>query len=103
MKTVKTIGKQTLLDLAMQYYGNIEAVSEIIGLNPGLVNNPSALYSLIGCKCGIHRIDIENLYLDVELQPDQEVTIDERSDLAKKNIIKNINKPVTTYDDGKNN
>lgn len=103
MKTVKTIGKQTLLDLAMQHYGNIEAVSEIIGLNPDLVNNPSALHSLIGCKRGIHQIDIENLYLDVELLPDQEVTIDERSDLVKKNIIKNINKPVTTYDDGKNN
>ena len=46
MKTIKTVANQTLLDVAVKYYGTAEAAGQLLALNPDLVNDPEALVSL---------------------------------------------------------
>jgi phage tail protein X len=93
MKIIKTEDNQTVLDIAMQYYGTAEAIGEIISLNPNLKNAPLEVLNT-GYE------DVESLYLDIKLLENQPVNIDEKSNLMKKNVVKNINNPVTTYDNG---
>ena len=84
MKIIKTEDNQTVLDIAMQYYGTAEAIGEIISLNPNLKNAPLEVLNT-GYE------DVESLYLDIKLLENQPVNIDEKSNLMKKNVVKNIN------------
>lgn len=93
MKIIKTIEKQTVLDLAMQHYGNIEAIGEILELNPELKNDPDTLAE--GCNPAE---SAGRFYIDAALLSGQQVNIDESSDLMKKNIVRNLARPVATYD-----
>ena len=93
MKTIKTIEKQTVLDLAMQHYGNVEAIGEILELNPELKNDSDTLAE--GCNLPE---SAGRFYIDAALQPGQQVKIDDTSDLMKKNVVRNIAKPVATFD-----
>lgn len=95
MKTIRTEDNQTVLDLAMQYYGTADAVGEILSLNPELCNDADEL-----AKAGYGK-DI--LALEIKLAAGQPVLVDDESKLAKKNVVKKMDKLVTTYDHGKDN
>ena len=94
MKTIKTVTNQTLFDVAVKYYGNTEAVGEIMANNPGLRNDPAALAAL-----GIDYMADGGLYLDAALLAGQEVAIDTDSSLLKQTTAKEIeNRAINTFD-----
>lgn len=86
---------QTILDFALEHYGFADAISEIIGLNPEIENDPAALI-----REGITPGDF---YIDVKLQPGALLEVDENSPLVKKNVVKEIDTDITTYRHGTNN
>ena len=45
MVTINPNGKQTMIDLAMQYYGNVEALPELMELNPHVLTVSQAMSS----------------------------------------------------------
>lgn len=89
MKTVSIQENQTLLDVALQYYGSAEAISDILQHNPGLKNPASALVKE-GRPLG-------RLYPDIKLEPGFRLRIDDDSRLQKKTVVKKITNDVTTY------
>lgn len=95
MKTVKAQPNQNVFDVAVQHYGNVEAVDEILLLNPDLENDPVALREL--------RIPIENkgktpFYIDVAIKSGSIIRIDEQSALMNTHILRKINQSITTYE-----
>lgn len=92
MKTVKVEPNQTIYDLAVQHYGTLDAVSEILQLNPGIVNDPQALIAL-----GVDTLQDNPFRMDVAVSPGYGLTIDETSKAVDNNITKKIEEPVTTY------
>lgn len=86
---IKTKDNQTILDIAMQYYGNAEAVGEILTNNSSLSNDAATVVSN-GRKLG-------SFYFDLKLTSGQLINIDSDSALIKKNVIKKIKNDVTTY------
>lgn len=94
MKTIKTVANQTLLDVAVKYYGTAEAAGQLLALNPDLVNDPEALVSL-----GIDYLADNGCYLDVALAPGQTVTVDMDSDMCRQTVVKELNdKEINTFD-----
>lgn len=94
MKTIKTVANQTLLDVAVKYYGTAEAAGQLLALNPDLVNDPEALVSL-----GIDYLADNGCYLDVALAPGQTVTVDTDSDMCLQTVVKELNdKEINTFD-----
>ena len=98
MKTIKVQRNQSLRDIALQYYGNLEAVGEILNNNPDLKNDPTALSIL-----GIDALSDDGFYLDVALLSGTNVWIDTESPLMLQSVLKNLTREITTYDDGTNN
>lgn len=96
MKTIITEAKQTVYDLAVEHYGTIEAVGELLALNPHLSNDPAALAAV-----GVDYITDTSFYIDVAVLPATKLTIDERSRTIKQNITREIKRTITTY--GTNN
>lgn len=80
---------QTILDLAVQYYGNIEAVGELLHNNPQVANDKAAVV-LEGYEPG-------DFWPHIKLKPGQVIRIDTDSRLMKKNVTGKITKNVTTY------
>ncbi len=91
MQTITVTDNQTILDVALKCYGTAEALGEIIRNNPGLKNDPAALVK--------EGRAIGSFYPDAKLATGQSVLIDDDSRLMKKNVIKNIDKDITTYMD----
>lgn len=89
MKTVKTIDNQTLADFALAWYGTVEAIGEIVRLNP-LIRNDTAAMIDAGIKPG-------DFYPDIKLAKDMDMIIDDNSLLIRKNVLKNIDMEITTY------
>lgn len=94
MKTVKVEDNQTILDVAIQHYGTAEAIGEILLLNPNLRSDETEL-----SRAGY---DHDVLALELKLAVGRSLVVDDESKLQKKNVLKKIDKPVTTYEDGKN-
>ncbi len=95
MKTVKTTSNQTVFDLAVEHYGTIEAVGEIMSLNT-LKNDPQALLD-----ADINEVNV--FYPDIALPAGFEVIIDENSSYRRPNILKELDgRTITTFDNGKN-
>lgn len=92
MKTIKVAPNQTIYDLAVQHYGNAEAVSEILSNNPDLANDTNALKAL-----GINVAVQSAFRLDVAVRSGFMLRIDETSDLRNESIIKKITNDITTY------
>lgn len=80
---------QTVLDIAVQHYGNAAAVAEILWNNPQLTNDIPAVI-MEGYEPG-------DFYPHIKLKPGQKATIDEDSSYMKKNVIRKIDREVTTY------
>ena len=93
MKTVKVEPNQTIYDLAVQHYGSMDAVAEILNLNPDIANDPQALIAL-----GVDTLQDNPFRMDVAVSPDYALVIDETSKTVDNNITKKIEDPVTTYE-----
>lgn len=85
MKTITTLKNQTIFDIAVQYYGNLEAFEEILRNNPDIENDYSCIQN-----AGIPYF-IDEFDLAFPLKPDQKLLIDENSVNYKKNIVKELN------------
>ena len=89
---------QTIFDVAVEYYGTIEAVGELLANNPDLKNDPLAL-----ADKGIDALSDDTLYLDIALDPESYVWIDSDSLMIKQITTKQILGEITTYDNGSDN
>ncbi|MCM1086300.1 MAG: hypothetical protein NC357_08225 [Bacteroides sp.] len=93
MKTVKVQPNQNVFDLAVQHYGNVEAVDEIIANNPELVNDQTALREL-----GIDTVQDSAFRMDAAVKPGHALLIDETSKLMNPKVIKKITNETATYE-----
>lgn len=93
MKTVKVQPNQNVFDLAIQYYGNVEAVDEIIANNPNLVNDQTALREL-----DIDTIQDNAFRIDAAVKVGFPLRIDDTSKLIDQKVVKKITNEVTTYE-----
>ena len=93
MRTIKVLSNQSLLDLAVAHYGTVEAVSEILRLNPGIENDPAAMVA-----AGENILAGLPFRLDVAVKPGSTIKIDETSKLIEDRIVKKINTEITTYE-----
>lgn len=89
MKQITVSPNQTLLDIAMQYYGNIEVLGKLLADNPTLNNDPAAL-AAEGYAAG-------DFYPNLPLRPGMLIAIDDQSRLPRPNVIRKITREVTTY------
>ena len=89
MKTIKVEDNQILLDIALQYYGTAEAISEILTNNPNIKNDPQSLQ-----ETGRNEA---NFYPDLKLKVGQTLQINDDSRTIIKNIVKKITNNITTY------
>ncbi len=95
MKTVKAKPNQTIYDVALEQYGNVEAVGEIMVNNPDLRNDPAALAAL-----GINAIADTGFYIDVALLPGAAIAINNTdSPLIRPSVLKELaGEEITTFD-----
>lgn len=84
MRTIKTLKGQTIIDIAIQEYGNIEAVMELVDNNPQLwgVNDYPA-GSLVDDFCDFD--------LALPIMQGTKIYVDDDSSLMKMTIIKEMN------------
>lgn len=93
MKQIVTKPRQTIYDIATQEYGTIEAVRELLILNPMLKNNPAAQASH-----GIDYIQITDFFPDMELAHGIVVNINDQSPLVQQSITHDLSyTEITTY------
>lgn len=85
---IKVVANQTLRDVAIKYYGNIEAMAEIIDNNPQLRNN------MLNDTFSLDGVIMEGLELE----------IDKTSFLERQNITRELkNYEINTFDNGEEN
>lgn len=89
MKKVKINNNQTLLDVAMEYYGTAEALGEILLNNPRIKNDINALIDTDR--------QINEFHPDIKLEIGSTLLIDDDSRQVKKITVKKINRSVNTY------
>lgn len=97
MKTITAKANQTVYDIAVQYYGTVEAVEEILRNNPELRNDDKAKIT-----AGIDAVQDAYFYPDLPVRTGSPVLIDTGSLLLKNSITREMN-DVTTFDYGKDN
>lgn len=93
MKTVTVKSNQTIYDIAVAHYGTCEAGVELIDTNPELMNDDRAKIA-----AGIDPIANKDFYFDLALKEGSVVLIDTGSRTMKKNIVREIDKEVTTFE-----
>jgi len=87
MKTIQTENNQTVYDIAVQYYGTVEAVREILSFNPDIRNDAKS-----------NNMDVSDFHFDLPVVAGSKLIIDEKSLMMKKNIIKELQKEqITTW------
>lgn len=89
MKKVKINNNQTLLDVAIEYYGTAEAIGEMLQNNPQIKNDVDALINSAR--------DINEFHPDIKLEIGSTLLIDDDSRQVKKIAVKKINRSVNTY------
>ena len=92
MQTIKTIKNQTIWDVAVQYYGTLEAVEELLRLNPALRSDVAQALA------AGYVADSSIFYLDLPILEGSSVTIDTDSKWYKRSIVKQIAVDVTTFE-----
>lgn len=92
MKRVTAKANQTIYDVAIEQYGTCEAVGKLMQDNPGMENDLQAV-----TKAGIEESD-RSFYFDLPLPEGSMLLVDTDSRLIEKNILREIDKDVTTYD-----
>ncbi len=95
MKTIKVEQNQTIYDIALEQYGNVEAAGEIMVNNPALRNDPAALAAL-----GVDATGDDGFWVDVSLSPGTAILInDTDSPLMRPAILKDLaGEEITTFD-----
>lgn len=84
---------QTIYDIAVQYYGTVEAVAEICLNNRQIINDEQALIA-----SGIESVGNNDFYLDMPIAPGTKLLIDTDSRLSKKDVLRTLNnREITTY------
>lgn len=83
---------QTIYDIAVQHYGNVEAVGELLRRNPSIVNDPAALAAQ-----NIDYMADDALYLDIPILSGTIIEINTQSPMMNYNIKRDIAQPITTY------
>lgn len=89
MKTIEVKENQTVLDIAMQHYGNAEGIGEILRDNPGIRNDAQAV---VDAGRGL-----DGFYPDIRLPAGFTLSIDDESRTVRKTVVKKIDHDVTTY------
>lgn len=97
MKTITAKANQTVYDIAVQYYGTVEAVEEILRNNSGLLNDDKAKIA-----AGIDAVKDAYFYPDLPVRISSYILIDTDSPLLMNSITREMN-DVTTFDYGKDN
>lgn len=92
MKKVTAKANQTMYDVAIEQYGTCEAVGKLMQDNPGMENDLQAV-----TEAGIKESD-RSFYFDLPLPEGSTLLVDTDSRLIEKNILREIDKDVTTYD-----
>ena len=92
MKTITAKANQTVYDIALEQYGTIEALGEIMTNNPGLRNDPAAVIALELAP------GPDGFYLTVPLLPGSSVAIDTDSILIRRNTVRELTEDITTFD-----
>lgn len=92
MKTIETEPNQTLFDVAVQHYGTLEALAELLELNPVLENDPEALVAN-----GINTLEDVVFRMDLALKPGLLLRVDDESKTMDSKTVAKIDNPVTTY------
>lgn len=92
MKQVTVKANQTIYDVAIEQYGTCEAVGKLMQDNPGMENELQA-----AAEAGIEEND-GSFYFDLPLPEGNTLLVDTDSRLVEKNILREIDKDVTTYD-----
>jgi len=87
MKTITTTENQTIFDIAVQHYGNVEAVQEILQLNPQITNDTKG-----------YNVDDNIFQFDLPVRSNSQLTIDEDSIYLKKDVLREINETVITFE-----
>jgi len=84
---VVTDNNQTIYDIAVKYYGTVEAILEILSLNPDIRNDAKG-----------SNADISDFHFDLPIAAGSRLIINEKSPMMKKNIIKELQKEqITTW------
>lgn len=90
MKTVTVKPNQTVFDILVEQYGTCEALSEFLGNNPDLENEPGA--------DGRSVPEAERIFrFDLPLKVGSTVLISTDSRQIKTSVIREINTEVTTF------
>jgi len=92
MKKVTAKANQTIYDVAIEQYGTCEAVGKLMQDNPSMENDLQAI-----TEAGIEESD-RSFYFDLPLPEGSTLLVDTDSRLIEKNILREIDKDVTTYD-----
>ncbi|MCH5243415.1 MAG: LysM peptidoglycan-binding domain-containing protein [Lentimicrobiaceae bacterium] len=93
MKTIKTEPNQTIYDIAVQYYGTLDGVEELMTLNPDIKNDTKALVAL-----GINTANQDHVFrFDVAIAPGSILVFNETSKTIDSRVVKKIEQPITTY------
>lgn len=92
MKKVTAKANQTIYDVAIEQYGTCEAVGKLMQDNPDMENDLQAV-----TEAGIEESD-RSFYFDLPLPEGSTLLVDTDSRLIEKNILREIDKDVTTYD-----
>lgn len=92
MKRVTAKANQTIYDVAIEQYGTCEAVGKLMQDNPDMENDLQAM-----TEAGIEESD-RSFYFDLPLPEGSTLLVDTDSRLIEKNILREIDKDVTTYD-----
>lgn len=87
MKAITTTENQTIFDIAVQHYGNVEAVQEILQLNPQITNDTKG-----------YNVDDNIFQFDLPVRSNSQLTIDEDSIYLKKDVLREINETVITFE-----
>ena len=85
MKKIKIRPGQTVMDIAIQEYGNIEAIFEILDLNTHILNDYPEHEAIA---------DRSEFDLGYSIKTGQELTVNPQSDLFKKSIIEELNNKI---------
>lgn len=97
MTKIEVKPNQTIFDIALEQYGTCEAVSEMLRNNPEITNADAAKVAL-----GIDPVKDRSFYLDLSVRPGLKVAIDPDSRLMRKNVTREIQTDITTFDHGTN-
>lgn len=93
MKKVTVKRNQTVYDIAVEQYGTCEAIPLIISDNPDLINDEQ-----VKVNVGIDPSKDTDFYFDLPLKSGSTAMIDTDSRLLKKNIVREIETEITTFD-----